>query len=569
MNFLHLSSKDKPFIAIDSDSTDPSAEVIRDAAGHRDLFSQLHNETPDRIRRMQATIAAAQAFREPAVVFETDGERWAVPASERAAELGASDTVPSVIGLLPGIFPEWLGSRAFVDAVGSRFPYAVGEMARGITSPRMVVAAVEAGFCGFLGSAGLRPPTIREAVREIMAGVGPGTAWGANLIHAPEHAEVERAVVDVFLEEKVRNVSASAFMTLSPDIVRYAARGLHRDATGEVARDNRVFAKISRTEVASHFLAPPPANLLRDLVAAGDITAEQAELQSTLPVAEFLTVESDSGGHTDNRPLGVLFPLIVALRAAMIEKHGYRRPVFLGAAGGIGTPDSLAAAYALGADFAVTGSINQSAVESGLAEDGRALLCQAGMADMAMAPSADMFELGVKVQVLKRGTMFAQKALRLYDLYRGHGGFEELSAKDRAWIEGQVLQESFDSAWEKTRAFHAGVNPALAAKADADSKRRMALVFRRYLFMGSQWARDGLSERRTDYQIWCGPAMGGFNDWVAGTFLEPAESRTVRQIGLNLLEGAAQITRAQQLRTMGVDMPTAATGFRPRPLTLD
>jgi hypothetical protein len=50
--------------------------------------------------------------------------------------------------------------------------------------------------------------------------------------------------------------------------------------------------------------------------------------------------------------------------------------------------------------------------------------------------------------------------------------------------------------------------------------------------------------------------MGAFNEWVAGTPLEPVENRTVRQIALNLLEGAARMTRAAQLRSAGLAVPS-------------
>jgi trans-AT polyketide synthase, acyltransferase and oxidoreductase domains len=69
-----------------------------------------------------------------------------------------------------------------------------------------------------------------------------------------------------------------------------------------------------------------------------------------------------------------------------------------------------------------------------------------------------------------------------------------------------------------------------------------------------------------DYQVWMGPAQGAFNAWVRGSFLEPAENRTVVQMALNLLEGAAVVTRAQQCRTYGVAVPAEAFDFRPRPL---
>ncbi|MEE2750637.1 MAG: 2-nitropropane dioxygenase, partial [Myxococcota bacterium] len=73
-------------------------------------------------------------------------------------------------------------------------------------------------------------------------------------------------------------------------------------------------------------------------------------------------------------------------------------------------------------------------------------------------------------------------------------------------------------------------------------------------------------ERRTDYQIWCGPAMGAFNQWTLGTFLATPEHRSVVQVARNLMEGAAVVTRAQQLRSYGVPVPTAGFDFRPRPL---
>jgi hypothetical protein len=96
----------------------------------------------------------------------------------------------------------------------------------------------------------------------------------------------------------------------------------------------------------------------------------------------------------------------------------------------------------------------------------------------------------------------------------------------------------------------------------------MAIVFRSYLGRASRWAIDGDPDRRLDYQIWCGPAMGAFNAWAAGSFLEDPGQRTVAQIAHNLLEGAAQLTRAHQLRSLGVPVPGACLAYRPRPLRL-
>jgi len=82
----------------------------------------------------------------------------------------------------------------------------------------------------------------------------------------------------------------------------------------------------------------------------------------------------------------------------------------------------------------------------------------------------------------------------------------------------------------------------------------------------SKWAIDGEASRRADYQIWSGPAMGAFNSWVKGSFLADPKNRSVVQIALNLLEGAAVVTRAAQLRCYGLPVVASSFQFSPRPL---
>ena len=169
--------------------------------------------------------------------------------------------------------------------------------------------------------------------------------------------------------------------------------------------------------MAKRFLEPAPVEMLNQLVQDGSITAKQAELARLVPMADDITVEADSGGHTDNRPLVSVLPAIFRMRDEYQQKYQFAHPVRIGAGGGIGTPSSALGAFAMGAAYVVTGSINQACVESGASEHTRKLLAQAEMTDVAMAPASDMFEMGVKVQVLKRGTMFAMRAQKLFELY--------------------------------------------------------------------------------------------------------------------------------------------------------
>jgi trans-AT polyketide synthase/acyltransferase/oxidoreductase domain-containing protein len=468
------------------------------------------------------------------------------------------------LGTLPASYPEWLGDRAFTETHRLRFPYVAGEMANGIATVEMVQAMARAGMLGFFGAAGLPLHQVEHAVATLAREPGSALSWGVNLIHSPADARAEEETAALLVGNGVRCISASAFMSLTPALVRCSASGLARDAQGNIVRRHQLFAKISRPEVAEELMSPAPIALLDQLVRRGELTAAEAELARQVPVAEDVTVEADSGGHTDNRPLGALFPTIAGIRDRLQRKYGFARGIRLGAAGGLGTPGAVASAFSLGAAYVLTGSINQAAVESGLSADGKRLLSQAGIADVIMAPAADMFELGVKVQVLRRGTMFGVRALRLYEVYLRHPSLEAMPVDDRERLEQETLGATCEAAWTEVQRYFQERDPAELERAQKDPHHKMALVFRWYLGLGSKWAIHGDPQRRPDYQIWCGPAMGAFNAWVKGSFLESPDNRSVVQIALNLLEGAAVIARAQQLRSFGVAVPASAFSFAPR-----
>jgi PfaD family protein len=239
----------------------------------------------------------------------------------------------------------------------------------------------------------------------------------------------------------------------------------------------------------------------------------------------------------------------------------------VGLAGGISTPAAAAAAFAMGAAYIVTGSVNQACVESGSSDAVRKMLAEAGQADVAMAPAADMFEMGVKVQVLKRGTMFPMRAAKLFELYRAYPSWEAIPEAERVQVEKTFFRSRFEEVWTTTKEFFLRRDPTQLAKAEADPKVRMALVFRWYLGLSSRWANAGEDGRQVDYQVWCGPAMGAFNEWAKGSSLESPKNRTVVGVALNLLYGACVTLRRQALRQAGVHL--ADDCFPSGPLPVD
>ena len=456
-----------------------------------------------------------------------------------------------------------LGDPIFTTRHLLKYPYVAGAMANGISSVEMVDAMARNGMIGFFGAGGLSLPEIENAVKTLTARL-KGLPFGFNLIHSPSDPDLETATVQLYLKHGIKRISAAAFMRMTPALVYYRIKGLHQDPDGRIIAPNQVIAKVSRIEVARQFFAPPPEKLVQVLLEKKWITRTEADLSRYIPVAQDLTAEADSGGHTDNRPALALLPTMLTLKQQCMDEYGYADPLCVGLAGGIATPESAAAAFAMGAAYILTGSINQSCVEAGISREVKELLCQAEQADVAMAPAADMFEIGARVQVLKRGTLFALRAGKLYEMYRSYGRFEEIPAKIRHEIETKFLQTSFDRAWESTKAFFESRNqPAQVQKAESDPRHKMALVFRSYLGQSSRWAIQGVAGRKMDYQIWCGPAMGAFNQWVKHSFLEGPDHRKTPDLALNLLFGASVKLRAMMLNTQGIFLPPASTAVFP------
>lgn len=465
---------------------------------------------------------------------------------------------------VPALQARQLGDPEFMACYGVDLPYMTGAMANGIASEELVIAMGKTGMLASFGAAGLLPDRVLAAIQRIQSELPKGP-YAFNLIHSPNEENLERSAVELYLLHNVTTVEASAFLRLTPHIVRYRAAGLSVDQAGRIVIGNRVIAKISRREVATAFMQPAPEKILQALLSQQLITEEQASLASQVPMADDITVEADSGGHTDNRPLVCMLPSMLTLRDEVQARYDYAEQIRIGAAGGIGTPESALAAFMMGAAYVVTGSVNQACLEAGASVHTKKLLAQAEMADVMMAPAADMFEMGVKLQVLKRGTFFPMRAQKLYEIYKKHEALEDIPAEDRQRLEKQVFRKNLDDIWESCISFFTERDPAQIERVAQNPKRKMALIFRWYLGLSSRWSNIGEKGREADYQIWCGPAMGAFNDWVRGTYLEQPENRHVADIAHQILTGAAYLHRLRNLAIGGLRLSGHLKQYRPKP----
>ena len=230
----------------------------------------------------------------------------------------------------------------------------------------------------------------------------------------------------------------------------------------------------------------------------------------------------DSPGFISNR---VLCPMINEAIFALQE--------------GIGTPEAAASAFVLGADFILTGSINQCTVEAATSDTVKDILQQINIQDTDYAPAADLFEFGAKVQVVRKGVFFPARANKLYELYRNNDSWDDIDEKTKKQIQDRYFKREFDDIYADTKAFFSEHQPAELERAEGNPKHKMALVFRWYLFHTMQMALQGNEDRKVDFQIHCGPALGAFNQWMKGTSLEDWRNRHVDEIAEKLMQETA------------------------------
>lgn len=443
--------------------------------------------------------------------------------------------------VMTGIRPEALGAPGFRQRHGIRYCYLTGAMYKGIASADLVIRMGQAGLMGYFGTGGLKLERIEEAILKIKRALPSGQAYGMNLLCNLIKPEYEDRTVDVFFRHEVKRIEAAAYTQITPSLVRFRLTGATSRPDGTLAVPNQVMGKVSRPEVAAQFFAPAPDRIVQKLRDAGKITPQEAALAPRISMASDLCVESDSAGHTDNGVAYTLMPVMLRMRDEAMATHRYAEPIYVGAAGGIGTPHAVAASFVMGADFVLTGSINQCTVEGGTSELAKDLLAAANVQDTEMAPAGDMFEIGAKVQVLSKGLFFPARANKLYELYKRYESLDEIDAKTREQLETRYFKRTFEQIYEETKQYYRDIAPEQIERAEKNPKFKMSLVFRWYFVHTGRLAQQGVAEGKLDFQVHCGPAMGSFNQWVRGTKYEDWRNRHADQIAELLMRGAARV----------------------------
>lgn len=403
-----------------------------------------------------------------------------------------------------------LGSIDFTHQFGCQYNYVLGSIGRAISSVELVTKAANAGFLAYFGAAHTSLEKIEHAIKEIQSNIGTNKRYGVNIHANILNPDGENAVVDLLLKNNVTHAEATGFFEITPALVRYRLHEIGQSST------NKILAKVESIAQAIQFLQPAPSAIVTQLVNDGSISIEQAQRAYSLPMADAIAFQGD-----------------IALIAELLSlRNQYGIPaqqVFIGSAKEIGSPQSIASAFINGAEFVLADTIQQCTVESGLHKQAKTLLQNATIADIKTAPCTELFEFGRNISVLNKGSVFANKAKRLYELWKENKTLESLSAEQRAILAG-YFPNGVESVLEKIQQNVNTIDPEI----------KWTLVVKHYL-----QSATNQSEELQDWCITCGPDIGALNNWLNKEKPMPWQDRHVDKLALHLLDAAHNLLNAR------------------------
>jgi len=426
-----------------------------------------------------------------------------------------------------------LGSKHFLKHHQVKYPYVVGSMGQGISSEKLVIKMANSGFLAFLGSEGLDINEVETLITSCKAALQTEQSYGINFHYLPGHEKHQKQLIDLCIEHKVPCLEVSGLDHISLELIKYRAKGLKR-SNDQILIQNKIFLKTSKPEIASMFMQSAPLHILDKLLSEKDITPDEHFMAQTVPVVDDICVTGAGAWKTDQANLLVKLPEIIRLRDQ--RRNSLSHPVRVGCGGGIGTPESVAAVFMLGADFILTGSINQCTVEANTSKHTKKILSELSSEDTCYVPDGDMLESSSAVQVVRKGLYFPARAQKLYDLYRLHNSLDEISLHDKKQVEKHFFNRSFESIFQELIDTE---NSQEIKKANENRKYKMAKIFKWYFKYTQKLSLDGKQQEQDNYQIYCGPALGAFNQWVSGSSLAHWQNRYVDEIAIKLLNAAS------------------------------
>jgi trans-AT polyketide synthase/acyltransferase/oxidoreductase domain-containing protein len=459
--------------------------------------------------------------------------RSAAPAQAEGAALAAA---------APGESSDGLGSARFRRRFGLRRAYVAGSLHHGISSPELVARLARAGALGCLGVQGLAVAQAEGLIARAMALAGRDRSFCVGVPAGTNQPALEDAIASICIRHSVPALEVRAEAP-SPALARFRLQDLA--ARSATTGPRLVLVKVNSLDAAERFMRPAPAWLTARLVEQRAISPEDAALASHWPMADAVCIEPSARGG-EAAPCLSLLPVALARRAALARELRSAADVSIGLGGGLGDPAAVAAAFALGAEFVLLGSVHLRSAEAALPSSLKARLRSLDLTDIALAPDPDAYESGGRIEIVRAGGAFPAWAMRLREVWESHAHWNEVEPGLRRKLEREAFGCSFDEALSHARAYFAAQAPDEIERSERDGRHRMALVFRwaQYRALQSTLSTD----QPANPHLRCSAALGSFNHWWPTQDRADADLPHADAIAEAMMDGAARVLRNLQDR---------------------
>ena len=251
-----------------------------------------------------------------------------------------------------------------LTGLGLRLPVLAAPMSGGPSTPELVLAAARAGSLGFLGGGYKAPDVLADQIAQVRAA---GVPFGANLF-APNPVPVDPGAY----EQYRRQVQQEA------DLYEVDLSRVPVTENDDYWQEKIDLLLADPVPVVTFTFGIPEPRVITALKNAGSLvgqtitSADEAQLAAETVVDVLLVQAAAAGGHSgiltpDRLPPEIPLP-------QLLKEVGAVTSLPLIGAGGLGTPDDVAAALGAGAIATAVGTVLLRSEESGTSAPYRAAL---------------------------------------------------------------------------------------------------------------------------------------------------------------------------------------------------
>lgn len=423
-----------------------------------------------------------------------------------------------------------LGSRSFKEEYETSYAYVVGGIRDGISSVTMMKSLEKGNILGFLGTKGLSlqetQQIIESALREVKQ-----DKLGVHItcdVLQPEYSDEK---LQLIIKYNINRLQISGFQKPTEKLYEYR---IHNIRQRENASD-KLLVCVNNRKATEEFMKPIPKYFIQMQMQLGNIDSKEAEFLSKIPLCDDICIENDGLGVNH-------FGWISSFKKLnhdMSESYGMKKRVRIGICGNIGNPQMLAVAFFSGADFVMTSTINQCTLEADTSERVKELLQEAKENDFLFAPTDNLFEFGEKKSILKKGTLYAVRAQKVYDIYLKYSSLEEIPDEQEELLEyyfGISLEQMYQSIVRR-------VSNREKILIGEQPKYKLGVVLKEYLQLCFIQVKIGEKDWEINYGIEVGSELADMNRWLEGTDLETWKQRKVTIIAKRMMDEGADLLK--------------------------